>query len=89
VVDKGITARWLGYERADTATGTLLFALGGGAVLTACALAFSATSWHGDFVDAGMVAAGLGHRSGWAGALLRAYLLLAAVVVIIKVTQLI
>jgi Mn2+/Fe2+ NRAMP family transporter len=69
VVDKRITARWLGYERADTAIGTLLFAVGAVAVLAACALAFSGTSWHGAFTDAGMVAAGLGHRSGWAGAL--------------------
>jgi Mn2+/Fe2+ NRAMP family transporter len=69
VVDKRITARWLGYERADTAIGTLLFALGGAAVLAACALAFSATSWHRAFLDAGMIAAALGHRSGWAGAL--------------------
>ena len=69
VVDKRITARWLGYERADTAIGTLLFALGAVAVLAACALAFSGTSWHGAFADAGMVAAGLGQRSGWAGAL--------------------
>ena len=69
VVDKRITARWLGYERADTAIGTLLFALGAVAVLAACALAFSGTSWHGAYTDAGAVAAGLAHRSGWAGAL--------------------
>jgi len=75
VVDKRITPRWLGYERADTAIGTLLFALGAVAVLTACALAFSATSWHGAFLDAGTVAAGLGHRDGWAGALFAVALL--------------
>ena len=75
VVDKRITPRWLGYERADTAIGTLLFALGAVAVLTTCAVAFSATSWHGAFRDAGTVAAGLGHRSGWAGALFAVALL--------------
>ena len=69
VVDKRITARWLGYERADTAIGTVLFAVGAVAVLAACALAFSGTSWHGAFLDAGTVADGLGHRSAWAGAL--------------------
>ena len=69
VVDKRITARWLRYERADTAVGTLLFALGAVAVLAACALAFSGTSWHGAYTDAGAVAAGLGRRSGWAGSL--------------------
>ena len=75
VVDKRITARWLGYERADTAIGILLFALGAVAVLAACALAFSATSWHGAFTDAGAVAVGLGHRNGWAGALFAVVLL--------------
>ena len=74
VVDKRITARWLGYERADTAIGTLLFSLGAVGVLVACALAFSATPWHGAFLDAGAVAVGLGHRSGWAGALFAAAL---------------
>jgi Mn2+/Fe2+ NRAMP family transporter len=44
VVDKRITARWLGYERADTVIGTLLFAVVAVAVLAACALAFSGTS---------------------------------------------
>lgn len=28
VVDKRITSRWLGYERADAVIGTVLFALG-------------------------------------------------------------
>jgi Mn2+/Fe2+ NRAMP family transporter len=69
VVDKRITARWLRYERADTVIGTLLFAVGAVAVLVACALAFSAPPWHGAFLNAGTVAAGLGHRSAWAGAL--------------------
>jgi Mn2+/Fe2+ NRAMP family transporter len=76
VVDKRITARWLGYERADTAIGTVLFAVGAVAVLAACALAFSSTSWHGAFADAGTVAAGLGRHSGrWAGALFAVALL--------------
>jgi Mn2+/Fe2+ NRAMP family transporter len=69
VVDKRITARWLGYERADTVIGMLLFTVVGVAVLTACALAFSGTSWHGAVTDTGMIAAGLGRGSGWAGAL--------------------
>jgi Mn2+/Fe2+ NRAMP family transporter len=75
VVDKRITPRWLSYERADTAIGTLLFAVGAVAVLAACALAFSATSWHGAFTDAAAVAAGLGHRSWWVGALFAVALL--------------
>jgi Mn2+/Fe2+ NRAMP family transporter len=70
VVDKRITARWLGYERADTVIGMLLFALGAVAVLTASALAFSAVPGHGTFVDAGAFAADLARYGGrWAGAL--------------------
>ena len=69
VVDKRITARWLPYERADTAAGTLLFVVGAVATLAACALAFSGTPLHGAFIDAGTVAEGLRHRAGaWAGA---------------------
>ena len=76
VVDKRITARWLPYERADTAIGTLLFAVGAVAVLTACALAFSGTGLHGAFADAGTVADSLRRRAGeWAGALFAVALL--------------
>jgi Mn2+/Fe2+ NRAMP family transporter len=76
VVDKRITARWLRYERADTAIGTLLFACGAVAVLTACALAFSGGPLHGAYVDAGTVAASLRRAAGpWTGALFAAVLL--------------
>jgi Mn2+/Fe2+ NRAMP family transporter len=76
VVDKRITARWLRYERADTAIGTLLFACGAVAVLTACALAFSGGPLHGAYVDAGTVAASLRRAAGpWAGALFAIVLL--------------
>jgi Mn2+/Fe2+ NRAMP family transporter len=70
VVDKRITARWLPYERADTAIGTVLFALGAVAVLAACAMAFDGTALHGAFASAGTVAEDLRRRAGaWAGAL--------------------
>ena len=70
VVDKRITARWISCERADTAIGTALFALGAVAVMSACAVAFSGTALHGAFADAGEVAGALRARGGaWAGAL--------------------
>jgi hypothetical protein len=76
VVDKRITARWLPYERADTAIGTVLFAVGAVAVLIACAAAFSGTSLHGAYLDAGTVASELSRRAGpWAGALFAVVLL--------------
>ena len=70
VVDKRITARWLSYERVDTAVGTVLFTGGAVAILAACAFAFSGTPFHGAFVNAGTVASALRQRAGgWAGAL--------------------
>ena len=70
VVDKRITARWLSYERVDTAFGVVLFTVVAIAVLAACALAFSGTPLHGQFVNAGAVAEALRHRAGaWVGAL--------------------
>jgi Mn2+/Fe2+ NRAMP family transporter len=76
VVDKRITARWLGYERTDTAIGTVLFAIGAVAVLIACAAVFSGTALHGAYLDAGTMADELGRRAGpWAGALFAVVLL--------------
>jgi Mn2+/Fe2+ NRAMP family transporter len=64
VVDKRITARFLGYERVDTAIGTLLFAVGALAVLLACAFTFDSSPLHGTFADAGAVAKELRSRAG-------------------------
>jgi len=64
VVDKRITSRWLGYERADTLVGTVVFALGAVAVLVVCAYAFRGSPLHGRFVDAGSIATGLQSRLG-------------------------
>jgi Mn2+/Fe2+ NRAMP family transporter len=70
VVDKRITTRFLGYERADTALGTVLFAVGALGVLLACGFAFGAAGLHGAFTDAGAVARGLrAQAGGGAGAL--------------------
>ena len=86
VVDKRITPRWLGYERADTAIGAVLFAACAGAVLILSATALSGSSHGGHFTDAGAVANGiaahLGRPAGavFAIALLNASLLGAGVV---------
>lgn len=61
VVDKRITARWLRYERIDTAIGALIVLAGAGAVM------FAASALHRSgiaFQDAGTVAAGLRSVSG-------------------------
>ena len=76
VVDKRITARWLGYERVDLAIGTVLFATGAIAVFAATAIALGGSSGHAAFADAGHVAAGFRDRVGWwAGALFAVALL--------------
>jgi NRAMP (natural resistance-associated macrophage protein)-like metal ion transporter len=66
VVDKRITTRFLGYERADTALGTLLFAVGALGVLLACDFAFGSTALHGAFTSAATTAAELSAGAGGA-----------------------
>jgi NRAMP (natural resistance-associated macrophage protein)-like metal ion transporter len=86
VVDKRITPRWLGYERADTAIGAVLFAACAGAVLILSATALFGSPLHGHFTDAGAVAHGIAAHLGTAAgavfaiALLNASLLGACVV---------
>jgi Mn2+/Fe2+ NRAMP family transporter len=70
VVDKRITTRFLGYERADTALGTVLFVVGALGVLLACGFAFGSTALHGAFASGEATASGLRDRAGGtAGAL--------------------
>jgi len=78
VVDKRITARWLAYERLDTAIGGILFGVGACAVLLTCAFAFAGTPLHGEFVDAGAVATGLQDRLGASAGVVFALVLLNA-----------
>jgi len=64
VVDKRITARWLGYARVDTALGTVAMIVGAAVVLVTCAAAFGGTAFAGHFSDAGAVARELTTTSG-------------------------
>jgi Mn2+/Fe2+ NRAMP family transporter len=66
VVDKRITTRFLGYERTDTALGTVLFGIGALGILLACGAAFPSPPLHGAFTDAGAVARGLRAQAGGA-----------------------
>lgn len=80
VVDKRITTRFLGYERADTALGTILFAAGALGILLACSLAFAAPPLHGAFTDASAVARSFRAEAGAAaGALFAVALLVGSV----------
>ena len=81
VIDKRITPRWINYERADTAIGSVVVILGAAALLIAAASAFSGTPLHGQFADAGSVATGLAHRLGSAAGGLFAIALLNASII--------
>jgi Mn2+/Fe2+ NRAMP family transporter len=76
VVDKRITGPWFAYERGDTLIGAAVFALVAITVMAVCASAFDGTPLHGQFVDAGEVARGLGARLGHPAGVLFALLLL-------------
>lgn len=64
VVDKRITTRFLNYERADTALGTVFFAIGALGVLLACSFAFGSSALHGAFTSGAATASGLRGRAG-------------------------
>ena len=75
VVDKRITPRWLGYERVDTAVGTVIMLAGAAVVMVLAATAF-AGGHAAEFPDAGAIATGIGSRIGTvAGGLFAALLL--------------
>ncbi len=64
VVDKRITPRWIGYERADTVIGSFVVVIGAAALIGITAFGLGGTVLHGHFTDAGAVAAGLGRAVG-------------------------
>jgi len=81
VVDKRITPRWIGYERADTVIGSFVAVIGAAALIGITAAGLGGTAAHGHFTDAGAVAAGLGHAVGHhAGALFALVLLDASLI---------
>jgi Mn2+/Fe2+ NRAMP family transporter len=64
VVDKRITPRWIGYERADTVIGSFVVVIGAAALIGITAFGLGATAAHGHFTDAGAVATALGRAIG-------------------------
>jgi Mn2+/Fe2+ NRAMP family transporter len=81
VIDKGISPRWINYERADTFIGSVVTQMGSCALIAICAGAFSNTPLFGHFTDAGGVARGLEHYVGYsAGALFSIILLNASLI---------
>ncbi|HEY5105771.1 MAG TPA: NRAMP family divalent metal transporter [Caulobacteraceae bacterium] len=64
VVDKRITPRFMGYEKADLWIGIALVIIGGVAMMAFAAAAFAGTAQFGAFTDAGAVASGLERHAG-------------------------
>jgi Mn2+/Fe2+ NRAMP family transporter len=81
VVDKRITPRWMGYERADTVLGAFVVVVGAAAVMVATAAAFGGTPLAGQFTNALGSAIGLGRGVGRAAGGLFSLLLLDASII--------
>jgi Mn2+/Fe2+ NRAMP family transporter len=80
VIDKRITPRFIKYERADTALGSLVVVGGAAAVLVVAVYAVRGTGLIGHFTSALGVANALGAKSGPLGALFAIVLLDASII---------
>ncbi len=80
VIDKRITPRFMGYERADTVLGSLVVVVGAGAIVIVAAYAVRGTALVGRFTDALGVANALGDKNAVLGALFAIVLLDASII---------
>jgi Mn2+/Fe2+ NRAMP family transporter len=80
VVDKRITPRFIGYERADTTMGAFVVVIGAAALMMTGDWAARATHSRGSFVDAGVAAHLLGQYSTTLGSVFAIVLLDASII---------
>jgi len=80
VIDKRITPRFIGYERADTTMGAFVVVIGAAAVLITAVFAVRGTNLAGHFTDALGVARILETHGQWYGAAFAIVLLDASIV---------
>ncbi len=80
IVDKRITPRFIGYERADTVLGAFVVVIGAAALVMTGDWAARSTGSRGKFLDAGDVAHLLGQHSGVLGGIFAIVLLDASIV---------
>ena len=81
VIDKRITPRWMGYERADTVIGAFVVVIGAALIMMATAAAFTLSPEFGAFTDALGTAQGLAAELGpHVGALFALILLDASII---------
>ena len=81
IVDKRITPRWINYERADTAVGSLVVVFAAALLMAVPAAAFAHTPLFGQFTNAGGVAEGLKHYVSNAAGTIFAIMLLNASII--------
>jgi NRAMP (natural resistance-associated macrophage protein)-like metal ion transporter len=81
VIDKRITPRFIGYEKADLWLGIVLVIVGAVAMMAITAAAFAGKPEFGNFADAGAVASGIGKYAGRAGGTMFAIALIDASVI--------
>ena len=81
VIDKRITPRFIGYEKADLWLGIVLVITGAVAMMAITAAAFAGEPEFGNFVDAGAVASGIGKHAGRAGGMMFAIALIDASII--------
>ncbi|MHB8505983.1 MAG: NRAMP family divalent metal transporter, partial [Acidimicrobiales bacterium] len=80
IIDKRITPRFIGYERADTVIGALVVVLGAAAVMVTASFGASGTSAFGHFKSALGVANLLGHRGSGLGTIFAIVLIDASII---------
>ncbi len=80
VIDKRITPRFMGYERADTTLGAFVVIVGAGAILVIADFAVRGTSLVGHFTDALGIANALSRHGYWYGAVFSIVLLDASII---------
>jgi Mn2+/Fe2+ NRAMP family transporter len=80
VIDKRITPRFIGYERADTSLGAIVVVIGAAAILAVAVYAVRGTGLAGHFSSALGIANALGAKSGVLGALFAVVLLDASII---------
>ncbi|MBO0863567.1 MAG: divalent metal cation transporter [Mycobacterium sp.] len=80
IVDKRITPRFIGYERADTTLGAFIVVIGAAALVMVGGWAARETRTRGDFIDAGVVAHLLGQHDGLLGSLFAIVLMDASII---------
>jgi len=81
IIDKGITTRWVNYERTDTVLGSFVVVLGASLLMITVAFAVAHTPASGHFHDAGTVAHDLARYLGHGAGTMFAIILLNASII--------